>query len=163
MPPLFLGEFESSDRRFLIYEAIDAPGLDSFNTPGDAIWITRELKRIAEVLRKMKIVHNDIRPANILVLRAEQELRLIDYEFSDRDVIQPPPDKKTYSPLKPTSDPETRMLEELIPILQAGGEGRGTGSFAGDGRAVAEIIRMVMLERKPVWRVALHSLRQRLK
>jgi Ser/Thr protein kinase RdoA (MazF antagonist) len=99
------------------------------------------------------VVHNDLRRENVLIDRAHREIRLIDFEFSRRGV--PAGAAEVAEPFAPATPEDTAKLQEVLPILQAGGPGRGTGTLEGDRRALLEILRDLRLHRRPAWQVAL--------
>lgn len=160
LAPILVAEIRRPGRVFLLYEHLDGDPLRPDQTPRDVVWMERELRRLGEALRRRRIVHNDIRWGNLLVDRDRQELRLIDYEFSQRDVdpAGPAPDRAAYRPFPPGTPEEAAMLDRLLPVLQAGGPGRGTGTPDGDRAELLELIRVLRVRARPAWRLALRRL-----
>jgi len=160
LAPVLVAELHRPGRVILLYEHLEGEPLRPDQTPRDVVWMERELRRLGDVLRERRIVHNDIRWGNLLVDRARQELRLIDYEFSQRDVRPggPAPERKTYRPFPPGTPEEAALLDRLLPVLQAGGPGRGTGTPEGDRAELLELIRVLRVRARPAWRLVLRRL-----
>ncbi len=82
--PSLLGHFEQSGRFYLVHEFVD--GVDLSQELGDRPWtgvevwgLLREILEIVEVAHREKVIHQDIKPSNIIRRKFDGRLMLIDF------------------------------------------------------------------------------------
>ncbi|MGC8542568.1 MAG: FHA domain-containing serine/threonine-protein kinase [Vulcanisaeta sp.] len=99
----------------LILEYIDGPSLDSFvrsNRPsiGTAIEIMKQLCDAVSFMHRNNVIHRDIKPKNILVIRKENIVKLIDFGTSRYYYDQPMSNEAIISPGGYTAPEQRRFL-----------------------------------------------------
>lgn len=87
--PKYIGHLETVDFVILVQEYIEAENLNSRYFKEETIWqIARQILDILSYVHDLKIVHKDIKPANILF--SNQTAYLVDFGFSsDLSLAQP--------------------------------------------------------------------------
>lgn len=82
--PKLLGHFKQGGRFYLVHEYVD--GVDLSQELGDKPWsvvevinLLREILEIVEVAHREKVIHQDIKPSNIIRRKSDGKLMLIDF------------------------------------------------------------------------------------
>lgn len=82
--PKLLDHFEQEERFYLVHEFVD--GVDLGHELGDRQWtatevsgLLREILEIVEVAHREKVIHQDIKPSNIIRRKSDGKLMLIDF------------------------------------------------------------------------------------
>jgi serine/threonine protein kinase len=76
-------------RLYTVYEYVEATSLEALISsrslvPTEALRIAYKVAKAVEFMHMNHIVHRDIKPQNILVLHGGEDIRLIDFSFSER-------------------------------------------------------------------------------
>ena len=83
--PNLLAHFRSGDRFYLVHQYIDGSDLSTELGSGhkwsaeDAIALIREILEIVEVAHQEKVIHQDIKPSNIIRRNSDGRLMLVDF------------------------------------------------------------------------------------
>ncbi len=139
--PLLLYSGEFGGRRVLVYENIPGKNLaESIVRQNDIDWICRELADFLRGLKRLNLVHNDLRLENILVVPAEQKVRVVDFEFGSELFANEAHDHQL--PFQPTSEAAGQILRRLWPQVNRRNLGAvPLGTAETDAAALATIER----------------------
>jgi serine/threonine protein kinase len=140
--PLLIASTELNGRVYLVYENVSGPSLnDTYLLSRDVPWVARELGRFVDQLRSLELVHNDLKPQNVLLDRRSREIRVTDYEFGGLGQSWDGRAVKESLLFKPRTLAEERVLKSQME--RVGGDFRslyGPGYFENDRYALNKIL-----------------------
>lgn len=149
--PILIAGVELDGRMYLAYEKLQGPSLrDAFVCSRHILWIVRELKNFTGLLKRLGLVHNDLKPQNVLLETGNREIRIVDYEFSGPGRSWDREADDQYLPFEPQNLDEEAVL--LSQMQRVGGDHRssyGPGFYENDRYAVNKIIGL--LRNRPVY------------
>jgi SAM-dependent methyltransferase len=142
--PVLVGNVTVSGRYFLFYKPIEHICIeDVFIKKADIQWISKELYQFLDTLKWCRLVHNDLRPQNILIDKKNKSVKIIDYEWCGTgSSIVASDHSETWFPFTCKTDQETELVTKLLPFL-CGKKYRspfGFGHFEHDLFAINKII-----------------------
>lgn len=143
--PILINNVGLNGRIYLIYENIEGKSFANiFVHKQDLWWISRELLRFLDILRSMDLVHNDLQPQNIILLKNCRQIRAINFELGGIDKTHKTVENKCQSALINLSLEETHLLTSEIDKTGGGyRSSRGPGYHENDRYAINKIIAQI--------------------
>ncbi len=83
--PIFYGIWRKKKSLNLVFEFIDGPMLQDFypkSSFNDKIELLIQLTKIIEFMHSKKLIHRDIKPGNVMIMKNDQQVKLIDFGMS---------------------------------------------------------------------------------
>ncbi len=161
---IMVGRTEVAGRQFLFYKPVKNKSItNSFLSKSDTGWISKELFVFLNNLQLQGLVHNDLKPQNILPDKRNRSLTVIDYEFCGKGSSFRERKDDPWLPFPCRSDEEKALVVRLMELV--GGSYRsphGPGCFENDLYAINTIIYEIK-NRKKYRQIWLSMIKNRLK
>jgi len=148
--PLLIAGLEFNGRMYILYENLKGTCLrDTFVRRRDVDWISRELLRFLDLLKFLGVVHNDLKPQNVILVKGSKEIRIVDYELSGPGILAEVRNETWRLLFRPQTLEEERFLIDQVALV--GGDYRspfGPGYHENDRYAVNKIIGLLKNRRR---------------